>query len=213
MPSANALPVVVTIPWQVDQALREIGLTRDIVNAVAVAAAGARADALAVDPNGAPGTLSYIHGVRSTRLQLLPLGWEMSKAGNVESTVNHSLGIQLIFQNVHRACGANDPEAISGKGPASRNLVKCGQMSLFTSPEDMKVRPIGESPTVWMICVSADDASFRAEVSCPEIFEGDQFDGFVRRLFVVDESFDPKPTPRRDSDDDDGLLDVAVTKK
>jgi hypothetical protein len=213
MPPSNALPIVVTAPWQVDQALREIGLTRGIVRAVAIAAAGARADALAVDPNGTPGQLSYIHGVRTIRLMLLPFQWEVARNGNVESTVNHKLGVQLFFQNVHRACGDSDPEAISNKGSASRNLVKSGQGSLFGTPSDTRADQIGQSPTVWIICVSADENSVRAEVSCPEVFEGDQFDGFVRRLIVVDESFDPKPTSRRDSDDDDGLLDVAVTKK
>lgn len=213
MPNTSQLPVVVTTPWQVDQALRAIGLTRDIVRAVAIAAAGARADALAVDPSGTPGILSYIHGVRTVRLKLLPIeGWRESREGNVEATVNDAMGIQLLFQNVDRACGDNDPQAISGKGSASRHLIRSGQIDMFDAV-DPKADQTGRRPTVWLICVSTDDDAVRAEVSCPDVFEGNQFEGFVRRLFVMDESIEPKPTPRRDSDDDDGLIDIPVSKK
>lgn len=212
MANSDPLPVMVTAPWQVDQMLREIGLTRAIVREIALAAAGARADALAVDPSGTPGMLSYIHGVRTTRLQLVPSGWKVSREGHVESTVNHKLGVQLCFQNVDRACGDREPQAISSKGSSSRELVKSGQMDLFDAREK-SAGQFGRVPTVWLICVSTDNESIRAEVSCPKIFEGDQFEGFVRRLFVVDESIAPKPTRRDDSDDGDLDLDVPISKK
>ena len=98
MASAKPLPVVINVSWQVDQMLRDIGLTRQIVREIALAAASARADALAVDPSGTPGMLSYIYGVRATRLKLVPLEWKVSREGHVESTVNHKLGVQLCFQ-------------------------------------------------------------------------------------------------------------------
>lgn len=207
------LPSVVTAPWQVDQALRTLGITREIVEAVAHAAAGAKADTLSVDPMGAPGTLAYIHGVRAIRLMLLPEGWRVARDGNVEATVNHTLGVQLLFQNVDRACGDEDPQAISGKGPASRDLIRHGTMGLFESYAPRLQS--GQRPTVWMICVSSDENGVRVEVSCPSAFEGDQFDGFVHRIFVLDESTKSGPTPRNDSkDDDDDLdLDIPVSKK
>lgn len=209
----NLSPSIVTVSWQVDQALLDIGLTREIVREIAFAAAGARADALSVDPSGTPGTLSYIHGVRTTRLKLMPHSWRESREGNVEATVNHTLGVQLFFQNVDRACGDNDPQAISGKGSASRKLIRSGQMELFDAVGP-KADKTGRLPTVWLICVSVDDDSVRAEVSCPDVFEGNQFEGFVQRLFVVDESIEPKPTSRKDSDDDGELeIDIPVSKK
>lgn len=204
-------PVIVSAEWEVDQALRELGLTREIVREVASAAAAARAEALAVDPCSSAGTLSYIYGVRTIRLKLLPLGWKEAREGNVEATVNHERAVQLVFQNVHRACGEDDPEAISGKGAGSRKLINSGQFELFEKPADTAT---GRYPLVWMICVSADDNSVRAEVSCPAAFEGNQFNGFTRRLFVVDESFEPVPNKRENSDDDSDLhFDIPVTKK
>ncbi len=214
MPTATQLPTVVRAEWQVDQGLRAIGLTREIVRQIAYAAAGARADAMEVDPSCAPGMLSYIFGVRHIRLLLKPLGWRISRVGNVESTVNDAIGVQLCFQNVDIACGADDPEAISGKGAAARQLVKSGQGELFPVAPRKPIAAIGSTPTVWVLCVSADEYSVRAEVSCPEAFEGNQFDGFVHRLCVIDDTFEPQPTDRRQPDDLDGFdFDIAVTKK
>ena len=213
MPNAEQPPQILTAQREVDRALREIGLTREIVREIAIAAAGARADALAVDPSGTPGMLSYIHGVRATRLKLLPLGWKVSREGHIESTVNHKLGVQLCFQNVDRACADKDPQAISSKGSSARNLVKSGQMDLFDSAAK-SADQIGRAPAVWLVCVSAEAGSIHAEVSYPKVFEGDQFEGFVRRLFVIDESVGPKPTRQNDSNDDDDLdFDIPVSKK
>lgn len=212
MAKPEELPVVVTVARQVDPMLREIGLTREIVREIALAAAGARADALAVDPRGTPGTLSYIYGVRMTRLKLVPLSWKVSRQGQIESTINHKLGVQLCFQNVDRACSDRDPQAISPRGSSSRELIRCGQMDLFDTGEK-NVEQLGQVPTVWLICVSVNNDLIRAEVSCPKVFEGSQFEGFSRRLFVVDESIEPKPTRRTDSDDGDLELDIPVSKK
>lgn len=206
-------PVIVDAAWQVRQELAAIGLTPDIVRTVALAAAGARAETLPVDPCGAAGIQAYIYGVRAIRLQLLPLGWELSRVGNVEATVNHDLGIQICFQNVDRACGIHDPAAISGKGSGSRELIQSGQTELFAIPGAGDIHVQGAAPTVWLICVSSDDNTVRAEVSCPEIFEGNQFDGFVKRLFVVDDSFGPEPEKSDLPHDDFPDFDVQVTKK
>lgn len=206
-------PVIVNQEWQIKQELAGLGLTPQMVRDIAVAAAGARAEALPVDPCSAPGTQAYIHGVRAIRLQLLPRGWEISRAGNVESTVNHKLGVQICFQNVDRACGIRDPESISGKGSGSRNLVQSGQSELFPHEEGSRRQVRGSPLKVWLICVSSDDSHVRAEVSCPEVFEGNQFEGFLKRVFVIDESFGPRPNGRSMDDDDFPDLDVQVTRK
>lgn len=211
-----SLPVdrIVTVPHEVRQALAPLGLTEEIVREVASAASGARADCLEVDPIGAPGSQSYFMGVRHIRLNLLPAGWVVARDGNVESTVNHKLGVQLVFQNVDRACGPSDPLSMSAKGAGSRNLVKSGQAEMFDRPT-IGETPSGKAPTVWLLCVSSHDDTVRAEVSCPEVFEGNQFEGFTRRIFVVDEVLGgDSPRRGRTYDDGDDLeFDVAVTKK
>jgi hypothetical protein len=216
MSTKSVSPLVVNAPWQVNQQLTELGLSRDLVRDIAMAASAARADSLAVDPSFTPGMLSFIHGVRAMRLRLLPLGWRISRTGNVESTVNDRYNVQLFFQNVDRACGTADPVAVSGKGAAARNLVKAGQLDMFADEFESAGADefVGKTPTVWMVCVSSDDESVRAEVSCPDVFNGNHFEGFKKRIFVIDESRAPDPS-RRTSPNSEPAFDVeiAVTKK
>lgn len=212
----NRKPTVVTEPREARHELRELGLTPEIIQGIAKAASAARTDSLPVDPCSAPGTQAYIHGVRSIRLQLLPLGWRMSRAGNVESTVNDELGIQLCFQNVDQACREKDPEAISGKGSGSRKLIHDGrQTELFVKNETTNTKNFGSTPTVWVVCVSTDAKNVCAEVSCPHTFEGEQFDGFSKRIFIVDEAIDPNPgkANKPDDGDDEADYEVRISKK
>lgn len=209
-------PVVVTAEWQVKQELRSLGLTPEVIKNVAMASAAAKADTLAVDPLSAPGTQAYNRGIRSIRLQLLPDGWRISRVGNVESTVSDSRGIQVCFQNVDLACGARDPQANSPKGSGARRLIRDGQQGeLFERSSTSTPIVYGSVPTVWVICVSTSENRLRAEVSCPDVFEGDQFDGFSKRIFVVDESLDPTPTSTQEPDDGVGPADyeVRIAKK
>lgn len=206
-------PLIVRDAQDVETALGRIGLTRDIVVNVARAAAAARSDSLPVDPSGAPGMLSYIYGVRAIRMNLLKQGWRPSRQGNVESTVNDKIGVQLCFQNVDLAC--NDfkhPQAISGKGSASRSLVAAGQGELFgCSTNTLEAEVFGATPVVWVICVSVEGFSIRVEVSCPKTFEGAQFEDFHQRIFVLDEDFEPILDRGNDSDAEE--FDVEISKK
>jgi hypothetical protein len=208
-------PVVINEDLGVHHELRTLGLTPDIVRTIAYQVAAAKAEALEVDPSSAPGMLAYIHGVRAIRLALVPLGWRVSRTGNVESTVNDELDIQLCFQNVDVACTEHPPQAISGKGAGSRKLVHDGQAELFDREEPGASDAIGSIPTVWFVCVSTDGKKLRAEVSCPKAFEGKQFEDFHKRIWVVDEDLDPT-IDNLDRPDDGGARDeheVRIAKK
>lgn len=209
-------PVVINERFQVRQELRKLGLTSEIVRTIARQAAAARAEALEIDPSSTPGTLAYIYGVRGIRMALLKAnGWRISRAGNVESTVNDRLGIQICFQNVDTACTEHVPQAISGKGAGSRKLIQDGQAELFEREAPEAVDAIGSTPTVWVICVSTEGKKLRAEVSCPEVFEGNQFEGFSKRIWVVDEDLAPAPDRIDRSDDGSGSVEheVRIAKK
>lgn len=205
---------IVSKPWQVRQRLKALGLTEEVVRNIAMAAGAAKASTIDVDPSGSPGQLSYIYGVRQVRLELLPLGWVKAKYNNVETTVNHKLGIQLVFQNVDAACNVTDPAAISAKGSASRKLVASGQMELFGTAQAFGKSVLGKVPEVWLLCVSSGADGVRAEVSCPKVYDGGQFEGFVERIWAVNEDFDLKPDHDKRDDRDDGYdFDVMVSKK
>lgn len=211
--------IVVKEPIDVQQELSALNMTIEVAQKVAKVASAARASALEIDVSFTPGMFSHIYGNRQLRLELLPLGWRSGRFNNVESVINDELGIQIVFQNVDIACEIDhSPQAISGKGSGARQLVQDGlQGELwekpFSAPADGSLvgSRRGITPVVWMFCVSDDGRRLRAEISKPDTFEGDQFEEFSRRIFVLDEELGTDPdvvvTPTRD---DDGGLDVEV---
>lgn len=196
--------------------LAELGLTPEIIHMIGDAAATAKTDTMAVEPLNAPGTNAYNKGVAAKRLALLPLGWRMSHSRGIEATVNDKMGIQLVFQNVDVACTDRDPQAISEKGSGSRKLVYDGQKELFARAEGKREQVLGAALRVWLICVSTSGKKLRVEVSCPLLFEGNQFEGFAKRIFVVDQDYDPTPRARINPDnhgDSSGDFEVKIVKK
>lgn len=218
--------LIVSEPLDAEQEMSQLGLKIPVAQKVARAASAARASALDVDVAFTPGMLSHIYGNRQLRLELLPLGWRKGRFNNVESVINDDLGIQIIFQNVDVACVLDhSPQAISGKGAGSRQLVQNGlQSELWEKPVNPPIDASqlnskhGVTPTVWMFCVSNDGKRLRAEISKPSNFEGDQFEDFSKRIFVLDEEggADPdisiKPSSGGDGDADFDI-EVNVAKK
>ena len=213
-------PVVVDSSNDVERELEALGLTSEFVRLVAEASAAAKAEALPIDPITAPGTNAYHAGVRYIRRFLLPKGWRMSRNGNIEATVHDRLGIQLLYQNVDLACSTRDPQAISKKGAGARRLVQAGlQGELFggnfISHDKDK---LGAKPIVWLLCVSSDEGGIQAEVSCPELFDGEQFESFSKRIIVVNDKFDPSIRKSDGHNDDNGGegvedFDIRIAKK
>lgn len=208
---------IVDTPFGALRELDALGLNIEIIRTIAEAAAGAKAEALPIDPLSSPGTLAYIHGVRSIRRALLPKGWRVGRGGNVEATIHDQLGIQLLFQNVDRACSNKDPQAISKKGAGSRKLIQAGlQDELFEGNQPLSLEKIGSKPVVWLVCVSSDENGMQAEVSCPDIFNGDQFENFTKRIFVIDDKFEPIVfDANKDLDDGGGVenFEILISKK
>lgn len=217
---------IVSEPEDVERDVSGLGLTLAIAQKVARGAAAGHASALDIDVAFTPGMLSYIHGNRHLRLALLPQGWHKGRFNNVESVINHDLGIQIVFQNVDLACDrSHSPLAISGKGAGSRQLVEAGlQGELWENPVNpvadinQSVTKIGITPVVWMFCVSNDGGRLRAELSKPDNFSGDQFERFSSRLFLLDEdsgiesNFSIAKSPE-DHGDEGFDVDVKVVRK
>ncbi|MBN9407518.1 MAG: hypothetical protein J0H69_00075 [Burkholderiales bacterium] len=209
--------IIVKEPGAARQALAVLSLTEEIIESIADAAATAKADTMAVEPLNAPGTNAYNKGVAAKRIALLPRGWRMSHDRGIEATVNDDLGIQLVFQNVDAACLERDPQAVSGKGSGARKLVYEGQRQnvLFERKEESPQQARGAPLRVWLVCVSTSDKKLRAEVSCPLLFEGNQFEGFSKRIFVIDRDYDPTPKARAAAGDRsvDDAFEVKIAKK
>lgn len=216
--------VIINETLEAEQEIAQLGLKMTIAQKVARAASAGRASALEIDVAFTPGMFSHIYGNRHLRLELMPLGWRKGRFNNVESVINDELGIQIIFQNVDMACDPDhSPQAISGKGAGSRQLVQSGlQGELWANPVhltsevEQKTSKHGVTPVVWMFCVSNDGKRLRAELSKPDRFEGDQFEDFSKRIFVLDEENGTEPdiTIEPSSDDNGGFdFEIKVEKR
>lgn len=217
LPSGPKREVIAIDDPSVNRELAALDLTKEIIANIADAVASAKADTMAVEPLNAAGINAYNKGVASIRINMLTRkGWRMCHKGGVEATVNDELAIQLIYQSVDMACTERDPQAISGKGSGARQLVYEGQQQeMFERVEGQRKQIHGVAPRVWLICVSTSGKKLRAEVSCPDLFEGNQYDGFSKRIFVVDQDYEPSPGTLIKPDEDSGAADyeVKIVKK
>ncbi len=207
---------VIDQPYEIKRSLDALGLTSDQIIKIGMAAAIARSEYLeGVDPVNYPGTQAYQAGIRHLRLETLPSGWRTGNFRNIEIVVNDDLGIMLGFQNVDHACKDIEPQAISPKGEATRDLVAAPHaQSLFPRADVVDSRPGGSFPVVWFICVSANAKRLEVEVSRPKPFTEDHFVGFFDRIFVADKDIDLMEFPTAPAAED--IVDepeILISKK
>ena len=204
-------PVIFSEELEIASRLSQFGITRQELIEVVHAATVARNDTVEnLDPANGGGLLSWIYGTRFLRSLLLSKGWEVDRKENVESVVNHKLGLKFIFQNTDTACRVHEtPKAISGKGSASRRQVAEGIEQLLLPLPDIAVN---EKPNlvVWFLCVAIENHAPVAELLCPKAIEDKQFNGCLERIFILPPGGD-QLIDRGDDADDSGHSDVQVT--
>jgi hypothetical protein len=183
-----------------DERLRALGLDRADLLQVVHEAVAAKNEAVAIDPVNAPGLLAYIYGTRALRRGLLPKGWRIDRADNIEATVEPHSGTRLIYQNCDACCDSErEPRAISAKGPAAGRLIREANGDFFPELLHERIREL--QGQVWFLCVSIADDDARAELSCPGSIDRRQFGDFIERIFVLRAGeFDGTAVRRRDAD-------------
>ena len=201
-------------PHNIDSKLSSLGVTRKELIEVAIKAITAKNDAIAIDPINAPGQLAYIYGTRALREMLLPKGsWKIDRTDNIEATLNAAANIRIIYQNVDIACSTQMPKAISGKGNAAKRLVEYNTGYLWPEMEEEFTGQLNTS--IWFFCVSTNGDEVRAELSRPSSIEGNQFDDFLERIFILTDN-DWNPLSDDSVDDTDVInldFDIPVTRK
>jgi hypothetical protein len=196
-----------------DRRLEEVfGVTKTELHKIVFAAFAGRSDATPHHPTNAGGLYAYLHGTAALRdVFCAKEGWELNRTGNVESVYHRGRNIKIVFQNSDSAADpANEPRAISDKGPAARQAVAAGQMWLL--PELAPPQPAEDKAAVWFFCVHIDGEEATAELAWPAAVEDKQFQGFNDRIAIVK----PGEWSGLDlSDDDDAQddIDVPVTRK
>ena len=174
---------------EVKSRLQDFGVSTEDLIKIVHAAAGGRNSSVANDPKTAGGQFAYIYGTRALRDVFLPLDWKRDRHDNIESVINPTKGIKIIFQNVDNAADPlRTPKALSSKGTASARVVDFAQPNLTNFSEIFPKDSGGKkksNTSVWFFCVSVDGDNVRAELSRPYSLEGGQFGEFMERIFIV----------------------------
>lgn len=179
-----------TAESEVDRKLAWFDATRSDFIEVARQTVAARMDAGDVDVRSMPGQLSYLYGTRHLRMLFLSRGWQIDRAENVESVVRADTATKIVFQNVDQACSLfHSPRAISAKGPAADRMISSAQGRLFAAfeiPEVVKPDTLAKlNSTVWCFCMSFDGENISVELSLPAYLQGNNYSGFIERIFIV----------------------------
>mgnify|MGYP001239203235 CR=1 FL=1 len=199
--------------------LMEIGVSME---ALQRAIADGHAKRIASSPNDAPhmpGTYAWAQTLCTLRDELLPLGWRKADPGNFSLTINDARKINIVVESgdrfTRKAHAAPKTKGLKGlyiEAVALRNSL---EMDMFpeTVAEDLRrVAALLEYQT-YILLIHITHDSYVAELSLPDIVEGNQIVSWKERIFIPDTEApfaDRKPLPSRDDGDE---IDVPVRRK
>lgn len=205
---------------EADRILSTLGISRSDAKQIAAYSRLALNQTSPYMPLPAPGTNAYYHGVESMRSILIDRGnWRMDQQSGIESVVNDSTGVQLLYQNVDSACTVRDPQPISQRGPMSRELINSATKDMFNPADDGDLRPKALAYPVWVICVCHLGENVCVEISRPRNFSGKWYEGFHERIFIasapLDDLIEPTEPASRDTEftQDTADFPVSVSRK
>lgn len=93
-----------------DRILESLGISRSDAKQIAAYSRQAHVNTHPYMPLVAPGTNAYFNGVEALRSILIERGeWRLDRQNGIESVVNDTTRVQLLYQNVHSACTVHDP--------------------------------------------------------------------------------------------------------
>lgn len=202
--------------WEVNDRLKPFGVERDDLLKIVDEVVAARADAVEDDPVFAPGMFAYIYGLRTLRQVFRRAGWHSYRQDNIEGVRDPQSGRRIIYQNVDVACSLSvGPRAISSKGPGSKGVVDAAQGGLFDwteleriGPQELEKANIG----VWYFGVSVEDDKASAELFLPAVVEGNNFQGYIERIFLITKMDKASPEIMHNDDADDDYGPVILRK-
>jgi hypothetical protein len=104
-------------PWESDQRLNQLQVTRRGLLEVRDVAMQERANATEFHPSNAPGTFGYHHGTWALRDRFVGELWGVDRSDGIEAIWNEELKIKIAFCNVDVACDDDRiPKPRSEKG-------------------------------------------------------------------------------------------------
>jgi hypothetical protein len=178
-----------TKDWDIDQRLMPFGVIRAELFPIIQAVVAARADTVENDPATAAGQLAYIYGTRQTRDAFRRKKYLLHRQQNIEAVKHPDRDLKIVYQSVDLAAVEGHwPQAISGKGSGSHDLIDAAQGNLFSQEDLDRLNPVALGPVnsgVWYFCVSVNGDDVRAELSLPAQIQSGNFSNFIERIFIV----------------------------
>lgn len=206
-----------TADVDVDTRLLPFLVTRADLLPIVKAVVAARADAVENDPITAEGQFAYIYGTRHVRGVFRAKKYLLDRVNNIEAVKHPESALKVVYQSVDLAAsGMHEPQAISGKGAGTHDLVNLAQGSLFNPAELARLKPINVAPVnrgIWFFCVSVIGDDVRAELSLPAGIKNGNFDGFIERIFILRDGEWPKIKAPPKLADDAAEFEPKVTRR
>jgi hypothetical protein len=164
-------------PWDVDQRLNQLDLTRKGLLEARDVAMNERANATDFHPANAPGTFGYHHGTWALRQQFVGERWVVDRNDGIETIQNNSLKLKIAFCNVDLACDDEHiPKPRSEKGSGAE---RASGTPLFGSLPHYAPRLTGD-PMLYYLMVDQNGA---AELTRP-VVSGGTFLAAVERIYL-----------------------------
>lgn len=179
-------------PWDIEQRLNKLDLTRDKIIEIIRACVAGVGGCTDNDPPSAKGWQSWRWGVRRAREILRSEGWEKDDTGGFSTIVNHNKRIRIAVVNTDE--GTSDakriPQNRSRKGPTTERCVSVNNLQLSLAndwfsrkPSDVNM-PIDDY-TTWHLCIYIEGDKVLAELSILDEFSSGHFSHCYERIFLI----------------------------
>jgi hypothetical protein len=192
-------------PWDSDQRLNQLELTRRSLLEVRDVAMQERANATDFHPSNAPGTFGYHHGTWALRDKFVGERWIVDRGDGIEAIWNEDQKLKVAFCNVDLAC--NDDHVPKPRSEKGAGAERASGTPLFGRLPQYAPRST-ESSKLYYLMVDPNGA---AELTRP-VVSGGTFVAAIERIYL---SFggDDEPTVMREENGPTDNFDPQVVRK
>jgi hypothetical protein len=164
-------------PWDVDQRLNQMDLTRRGLLTARDIATNERANATDFHPANAPGTFGYHHGTWAIRNEFVGERWVVDRNDGIEAIWNEQLKIKVAYCNVDLAC--NDDQIPKPRSEKGAGAERASGTPLFGHLPQYAPRQ-SDGATLYYLMVDQNGA---AELTRPVVGNG-TFVAAVERIYL-----------------------------
>lgn len=206
--------IIRNAPGAVEQRLRELGLTPEILIEAARSGELERASCTPLDPPSAAGFEAWRCTVRRLRELLKPSGWRAINDRNLPLVVHPMTGVAIAVTSGDQHTGTRlTPTTLHAKGATAFSYVSMNrrQALLFPAEQRFVPTPHKDERVTWLLLVSSQPPLVSVELSLPASIDEDGYiDTWRERLILKPFQLDQ---PTKETPHEAPPIDVIVTPK